>query len=76
MKIDNATRKLIKEWSGIRYVKILRLTRDSHGYPNFLLRGKDHNGVEWRGWLNEGESHKDIIWDCENVDGWEEELSK
>ena len=59
---------------GIYQPRILRTTRDSHGYPNSLIEGKDHSGCLLRGWWKEGESAGDIHWETENVDGWPESV--
>jgi len=72
--ISNEARKIIKQEAGLTDVQIIRVQRDRHGYPNLLLEGKDNSDVPWRGWRREGESTYDIDWDCENVDGWPEEL--
>ena len=59
---------------GIYKPRILRTTRDPHGYPNYLIEGKDHSGWLYRGWWNEGESASDIRWVTENVDDWAESV--
>ena len=55
---------------GIYQPRILQTARDPHGYPNYLIEGKDHSGQLCRGWWKEGESANDIRWETENVDGW------
>ncbi len=70
MKLTKKEKKAIKKECGIAKAKVIRTRRDSHGYPDRLLEGKDHSGVLFRGWLREGEGIRDIRWDTENVDGW------
>jgi len=70
MTLTKRERKAIKKDCGIAKVEIIRVRRDSHGYPDRLLQGEDHSGVPFRGWWQEGEGIRDIKWDTENVDGW------
>ncbi|RPJ40119.1 MAG: hypothetical protein EHM35_00505 [Planctomycetaceae bacterium] len=73
--LSKMDRKMIKKESGLKYAKVIRIRRDSHGYPDRLIEAKEDSGVEFRGWFNEGESAADIRWNTENVDGWPEELT-
>lgn len=72
-QLSKETLKSLKK-EGMSHVQILKVRRDSHGYPDYLLSAQDHSGFEFRGWLREGESVQDIRWDTENRDGWADEL--
>ena len=64
----------IKRSCGLTRAIILRVERDSHGYPNYLIEAQDNSQFKFRGWWKEGESAGDIRWETENVDGWPESV--
>ena len=69
MKLTRADRKQIKQ-EGLTHAKVIRIRRDSHGYPNLLIEARDNSGFKFRGWWRDGESIRDIRWETENANGW------
>ena len=65
----------IKEECGLVDIKVIRIRRDSHGYPDLLLEAVDDSGFPFRGWLKEGEGVIDIRWHNENDPGWPQDVT-
>jgi len=75
MKLTRQHRRWIKKDSGLIYAKVIRVKRDSHGYPDRLIEAQDNSGFKFRGWWREGEGAVDIRWQTENADGWPESVT-
>jgi len=73
--LTNETRNEIEQECGLINIKVMRVRRDPHGYPDLLLEGMDDSGFPFRGWLKEGEGVIDIRWHNENDPGWPEEVT-
>jgi len=75
VKLTKMDRRFIKSDAGLIYAKIIRIKRDSHGYPDRLIEAQDNSGFKFRGWWREGEGAVDIRWETENADGWPESVA-
>jgi hypothetical protein len=73
-RLTRSQQAQIRKDAGLYKAKIIRATRDDHGYPNYLIEAEDHSGFKFRGWWNEGESAADIRWLEEHVNGWPESV--